>query len=90
MSIPKFSLGQLVATPNALDQVPSAVVEQALSRHINGDWGDLDRHGIEENNRALHSGCRLLSAYVADNAVRFWIITEAERTVTAILLPEDY
>ena len=86
----KFSLGQIVATPNALAQLAQPDITLALSRHITGDWGELDEHDRQENELSLREGYRLLSAYQATNGTRFWIITEADRSVTTILLPEDY
>ena len=85
-----FPLGQIVATPNALAQVSHEDILGALGRHICGDWGTVDKHDWGANNRALVEETRLLSAYESGNKVRFWIITEADRSVTTILLPEDY
>ena len=62
----------------------------ALTRHLSGDWGELDEHDWQANESALLEGTRLLSAYVASNGERFWIITEASRDVTTSLLPEEY
>jgi hypothetical protein len=87
---PKFPIGQLVATPNALSELTSEDISSALSRHCSGDWGNLDQHDIDENNRALEKGTRLFSAYDSKQGVRFWIITEWDRTITTILLPQDY
>ena len=87
---PRFSLGQVVITSNAASKVPPEDVERALRRHARGDWGDLDAHDLQENERSLKEGCRLLSAYRASNGVKFWIITEADRASTTLLLPEDY
>jgi len=87
---PKFPIGQLVATPNALSELTSEDISSALSRHCSGDWGNLDKHDIAENNLALEKGTRLLSTYVSTKGVRFWIITEADRSLTTILLPQDY
>jgi len=55
-----------------------------------GDWGELTQEDIDENNRALKEGCRLLSAYRSTNRVKFWIITEWDRSVTTVLLPSEY
>jgi hypothetical protein len=86
----KFSLGQIVATPNALAHIPNPEILRALARHHQGDWGALDAEDKEANDQALTSGNRLLSAYVSESGTRFWIITEHDRSVTTILLPEDY
>jgi hypothetical protein len=60
-----------------------------LSRHASGDWGDLDAHDRRENELALEHGRRLLSSYPAGEG-RVWVITEADRSVTTLLLPEEY
>lgn len=86
----KFDLGQVVITPNAMNALPQAEVLVALGRHVSGDWGDLDEFDKAENERALIEGSRLFSAYHASNGVKFYIITEWDRSVTTILLPEDY
>jgi len=86
----RFPLGQLVATPNALRLVSQADIQTALTRHVRGDWGDLDAHDTRANNQALEHGGRLLSAYNAANGTCFWIITEADRSATTVLLPGDY
>ena len=90
MNAAKFRTGQIVSTPNALDHLTQDDILSGLSRHITGDWGDLDADDRKENNQALERGTRLLSAYQAGNGVKFWIITEADRSVTTVLLPEDY
>lgn len=85
-----FPLGQTVITRNALKSLHPADVYHGLQRHAACDWGDLCPEDIEENNRSLEHGCRLLSAYRDRNGVKFWIITEADRSATTVLLPEDY
>src|SRR5271169_6394456 len=87
---PKFAFGRLVATPSALDAIPQDEMVQALSRHLRGDWGTLDDHDRNANERALKDGGRLFSQYHSGQNVKFWIITEADRSATTILLPEDY
>jgi len=88
----RFSLGQLVATPSAL----STLVYQKVSpwslirRHEQGDWGDLDEHDRQANEQALSNGTRLLSAYTLPDSTRIWVITEADRSATTLLLPEEY
>jgi hypothetical protein len=62
----------------------------ALRRHQRGDWGHVGRRNAALNDDALLTDCRILSAYIDRNDVRFWIITEADRSVTTVLLPEDY
>ena len=85
-----FPLGQTVITPNAAASVEHADVLSALRRHASGDWGELGEEDRAANDRALVEGTRLLSAYRSSKGIRFWIITEADRSVTTILLPEDY
>ncbi len=87
---PKFPLGQIVATPNALSQITQDDVQNALRRHVGGDWGDVCADDAKENELSLNEGFRLLSVYKAENDTRFWVITEADRSATTILLPEDY
>ncbi|MCC6233321.1 MAG: hypothetical protein IT580_11800 [Verrucomicrobiales bacterium] len=85
-----FPLGQTVITPNAAASVEHADVLAALRRHASGDWGELGEEDRAANDRALVEGTRLLSAFSSSSGTRFWIITEADRSVTTILLPEDY
>jgi len=86
----KFPLGQVVATPNALNTIPNEEIMKALQRHGRGDWGTLDPHDRKENERSLKAGDRLFSVYYSIQNVKFWIITEADRSATTVLLPEDY
>ena len=86
----KFPLGQIVITPNALGKLSSDEILNALDRHSQGDWGDLDKDDKLENDIALEKGFRLLSAYTGNDGIKFYIITEASRAVTTVLLPEDY
>lgn len=83
-------LGQLTATPGVLRKVTSAEIQEALSRHRNGDWGDLSDADKELNDESLRNGSRLLSSYRAADGTAFWIITEADRSVTTVLLPDEY
>lgn len=90
MSGAKFHPGQLVATPNALASLSQEEIMAALSRHVQGDWGNLDHVDWAENENALTNGTRLFSVYQSASKVTFWIITEADRSVTTVLLPKDY
>jgi hypothetical protein len=85
-----FALGQTVITPGAMAALTNTDVLNALARHAAGDWGDVCGEDGLTNDEALRSGARLLSAYRTCNGVKFWIITEADRSVTTILLPEEY
>lgn len=89
---PAFELGQIVATPGALAALKKArqQPDEFLTRHINRDWGDLDEEDRKENEYSLEHGFRLLSAYKTNAGDRLWIITEADRSVTTLLLPEEY
>ena len=87
---PKFVLGQIVATPNALTAIHTDEIHKALVRHACGDWGELDAQDLETNERALKRGGRLFSQYQSSQNVTFWIITECDRSATTVLLPEDY
>jgi hypothetical protein len=86
----KFRLGHLVATPNALSHLTQEDILRAIQRHQSGDWGDVCAEDHAANDRALREGTRVLSVYRSGNDVKFWIITEADRSVTTVLLPEDY
>jgi hypothetical protein len=87
-----FSLGQVVATPGALQALDEAgqTSMEFLHRHVTGDWGDLDEHDRKENELALQKGLRLFSAYQTSKGVRIWVITEWDRSATTILLPDEY
>lgn len=61
----------------------------ALERHREGDWGEVSPEDAERNNEALEDGARLLSSYTDSNGTKFWIITEADRSRTTFLLPEE-
>lgn len=88
----KFSLGQTVATPGALKALQDAGQSPAefLSRHVNGDWGDCCAEDKAENELSLKEGLRILSVYHTSKGVKIWVITEADRSSTCILLPEEY
>ena len=85
----KFPLGQVVMTANAAAQLAAGDIEKALSRHAAGDWGEVCEADRQENELSLKEGFRLLSVY-RSGETKFWIITEADRSVTTVLLPEDY
>ena len=89
---PHFLPGQVVATPGALAALGENATDCAeyLGRHLRGDWGDLCEDDKRANVEALKEGLRLLSAYRLGDGTRIWIITEADRSVTAVLLPEEY
>ncbi len=86
----RFALGQVVATPAALEAVTRNDVLIALQRHAGGDWGEVCSEDRGANDEALRCGTRLLSVYTSASGVRFWVITEADRSATTVLLPSDY
>lgn len=88
----RVELGQTLATPGALEELEKAGVSshRLLGRHQSGDWGDISEADKQENELSLKEGFRLLSAYKLETGAKIWIITEADRSVTTILLPEEY
>jgi hypothetical protein len=87
-----FPLGQIVATPGALAALERAKQPPTcfLARHASGDWGELDPTDVAENKYSLIHGFRLLSSYQTNAGEKLWIITEADRSATTLLLPEEY
>ena len=85
-----FPLGKTVVTSHALASLHLADVNHAIIRHARGDWGDVGPEDKAENELSLKEGLRLFSAYSDRNGTKFWIITEADRSATTVLLPEDY
>jgi hypothetical protein len=90
MSIALFPLGETVITRAALDVLHPEDVKLCLDRHANGDWGELDVHDWKENEVALVQGLRLFSVYHDRTHIKFYIISEQDRSATTVLLPEDY
>ncbi len=89
----QLQLGQLVSTPGAIAAMTKAGQDpvELLTRHRSGDWGDVDAEDAAANDRAAtEGGERILSAYALTNAIRLWIITEADRSCTTFLLPDEY
>jgi hypothetical protein len=87
----KFPLGQIVATPGALKALEEAgqTPEFFLERHVQGDWGEVCPEDKELNDQALVVGARVLSAYQTLRGTKIWIITEADRSSTCLLLPDE-
>jgi hypothetical protein len=85
----RFPIGQLVVTGNASLRLATEAVLSALRRHACGDWGDLCPEDTLANDAALKHSGRLFSAY-GEGEHRFWVITEADRLVTTVLLPDEY
>jgi hypothetical protein len=85
-----FALGRLVITPNALQTLNADDVKTAVRRHLSCDWGECCPEDAAENDRALEDELRLFSVYQDRSGQPFWIITEADRSATTVLRPEDY
>ncbi len=85
-----FPLGRLVMTLHAKQTISIVDINTALNRHANCDWGDVCKDDWNTNNEAVENDGRLLSVYRDSKGTKFWIITEWDRSVTTILLPEDY
>jgi hypothetical protein len=91
-SSPLFAAGHVVATPLAIEKLDPVTMGAALQRHMSGDWGDVDADDKAANDADVLNGGRLLSVYRVPGYPdeRFWIITEADRSATTFLLPEEY
>lgn len=89
---PLFPLGQVCATPAAMDLMEQMSLSplEFIVRHVFGDWGQVCQDDRDANQAALQNGTRLLSAYEVPNGQRLWVLTEADRSVTTLLLPSDY
>lgn len=92
---PQFELGTVCITPALQQRLSPADIEEALSRHVRGDWGLVPPGDAQANDLALREGGRLLSSYLAPpderrRERRFWVITEADRSATTLLFPEEY
>ena len=87
-----FELGRIVATPGALEAFREAgeLEFPYLMKHLLGDWGEVDPNDRRANDKALKDGTRVLSAYTLADGTRIWIITEADRSSTCLLLPSEY
>lgn len=92
MTAALFPFGQTVATPGALAALAEAGNSglEYLARHASGDWGDVGAEDAKENELSLREGFRLLSSYKLPTGAKLWIITEADRSVTTLLLPDEY
>ena len=88
----RFPLGQVVSTPGALEAMANAGQDgrELLARHSRGDWGNVCDSDKQANDRALEAGERILSAYSLRTGTKLWVITEADRSSTCILLPDEY
>lgn len=93
MSKPKFALGRLVATPQALQSLEESgqSPSEFLDRHVQGDWGDVCEEDKQLNDQSVIDGSRILSSYTTlKGSTKIWVITEADRSSTCVLLPSEY
>jgi hypothetical protein len=88
----RFPLGRVVATPGALSALEKAeqLPAEFLDRHVNGDWGDVSDADKQENELSVEQGFRILSSYTTSAGDRIWVLTEADRSATTLLLPDEY
>ena len=86
----KIELGQILITPGARDDLELKDVASCLVRHAGGDFGDVCEEDWELNEEAMHNEGRIMSVYSDRNGVKFWIVTEWDRSATTILLPSEY
>ena len=90
--VARFPLGQTVATPGALQALSQAGQEPSafISRHVSGDWGEISDGDRQLNDEGVNGGDRLMSVYTLSTGVKIWVITESDRSVTTLLLPDEY
>ena len=88
----RFPLGRVTATPGALQALERAeqLPAEFLDRHVNGDWGEVPEEDKQENELAVEQRFRILSAYTTSAGDKIWILTEADRSTTILMLPEEY
>lgn len=86
----QFSLGRMVVTANANNVLAAEDISTALDRHKSGDWGEVCQSDWKANDNAIKDGDRILSSYTGSAGDKFWIITEADRSYTTVLMPDDY
>jgi hypothetical protein len=89
-SVTKFGLGELLVSKEVLLAISAREIADAIARHFRGDWGDLSKEDRDENELALEKGFRLFSVYHGSDGKKFWVITEADRSATTVLLPDEY
>lgn len=92
MNKPIFEIGKVVSTPGALEALERAGQSpwDFLAKHLQADWGMVDDEDKEANDAAIYNGSRILSAYLLKSGEKLWVITEADRSSTCLLLPEEY
>ena len=87
---PRFDSGEIIVTDGAAEKIPPADVQAALRRHLRGDWGEFGPEDRRRNDEILELGGTLASIYTASNGVKFYVLTESDRSVTTVLLPDEY
>ena len=89
---PRFQLGKVVATPGAIEALAQAQTSAwtLLSRHVSGDFGEVDAEDWQANLDAINSGERILSAYTLPTGEKLWVLTEADRSSSCLLRPSEY
>ena len=86
----RFTLGSIVATPGALRAMNGSSMWPYIKRHASGDWGDVCAADKKENELSIKEGFRIMSVHSVPGGGKIWIITEADRSYTTVLTPEDY
>ena len=87
---PKLSLGEIHVTLGAAAKIPTEDIAECVRRHGRGDWGEIDVADRELNDQRLRNGGPIASIYTASNGLKFYVLTEADRSLTTVLLPEEY
>jgi hypothetical protein len=85
-----FSVGEIVVTPGVAGKLDFAEIESAVQRHASGDWGEIDEEDRQLNNRRVERGGPIASIYKSSKGVKYYVLTEADRSTTTVLLPEEY
>ncbi len=86
----RFQPGTIVATVGAIEIATNEQIHELITRHLHGDWGDVEPDSVEANEQALKDGLRILSSYKLPNERVLWVLTEADRSATTVLTPEEY
>ncbi len=92
MSTPLFELGQTLITPGAEEVLRCCplTIQSLLTRHVTGDWSEMCQADQAENRFSVSRPLRVFSSYKLVGQLKIWVITEADRSATTILLPEEY
>ncbi len=88
--ITRFPLGQILMTPGAMEALSASDIRSGLARHGRQDWGDVGMEDWRANDQAVEQSLRILSVYHSSEGTKYWIITEADRSATTLLLPDEY